>query len=371
MKLKNLLLSGSMCLFAIGAITQVKAQTVTTPRPVSPAAELKQTIGLTEITVNYSRPRVTDRNGQDRTGQIWGALVPYGFTSFGFGSGNPAPWRAGANENTIITFSDDVKVEGKDLKAGTYGFHLEVKEGNEATAIFSNNSTSWGSFFYDEKEDALRVPIKSKENAFTQILTYNFVDYTANSGVLALDWEKKRFEINISIDVHTIVFENFRNELRSTAGFGWQGPLAAAQYCLNNNINLDEALTWVDQSINNTRNFNNIFVKARLLNLKGQTENYNTMMTEAADLANIGQLNFLGYQLMGQGNVKKAIEFFQLNVKRNPNDANVHDSLGEAYKTNGDTKLAIKEFKKSLSLNPPAGTKANSEKHLKELGVNI
>lgn len=371
MKLKNLLLSGALSVFTIGTMFQANAQTVTTPRPVSPAAEMKQTIGLTEITVNYSRPRVISRQGQDRTGKIWGTLVPYGFNTVGFGAGNPIPWRAGANENTTITLSDDIKVEGKELKAGTYGFYIEVKENDEATAIFSNNSTSWGSFFYDETEDALRVPIKSKENSFTQVLTYNFVDYTTNSGVLALDWENKRFEINIAIDVHTVVLNNFRNELRSTAGFGWQGPVAAARYCLNNNVNLDEALTWVDQSINNTKNFQNVFVKAGLLKLKGDTENYDAMMDESAQLANKGQLNFLGYQLVGQGNVKKAIEFFVLNVKRNPTDANVHDSLGEAYKTNGDNKLAIKYFKKSLTLNPPAATKANSEKHLKELGVSI
>lgn len=347
------------------------AQTVTTPRSASPAGEVKQTIGISEITVNYSRPKVTSPQGQDRTDKIWGTLVPYGFNVAGFGAGNPAPWRAGANENTVITFSDDVKVEGKDLKAGSYGFFIEVKEGNEATAIFSNNISSWGSFFYNEAEDALRVPIKSKENAFTEVLTYNFVDFNSNSTVLALDWEKKRFEINLAFDVHEIVINNFKNELRSTAGFGWQGPLAAAQYCLNNKVHLDDAMTWVDQSINNTRNFNNVFVKARLVKLKGNDNLYNEMMDEASTLANIGQLNFLGYQLLGQGDTKKAIEFFKLNVKRNPTDANVHDSLGEAYRANGQDKLAIEMFKKSLSLNPPAGTKANSEKHLKELGVKL
>ena len=371
MKIYNLLQRTVVAVFMFGLMNSTYAQTVTTPRPVSPAAELKQTIGLTEITINYSRPKVISPQGQDRTGKIWGALVPYGFTTSGFGNGKPIPWRAGANENTTITISDDVKVEGKDLKAGTYGFFIEVKEGNEATAIFSNNSTSWGSFFYEESEDALRVPIKSKDNSFTQVLTYNLVDYTPNSCVLALDWEKKRFEINFSIDVHKIVLENFRNELRSTAGFGWQGSLAAARYCLNNNINVDEGIHWVDQSINNSKNFQNVFVKAGLLNLKGDTEGYNKMTDESAQLANIGQLNLLGYQLMGQGNLKKAIEFFELNVKRNPTDANVHDSLAEAYKANGDTKTAIKYFKKSLSLNPPPATKANSEKHLKELGVSI
>lgn len=371
MKNHNLLKVGALAFLLLSPFIKSTAQTVTTPRPVSPAAEVKQTIGISEVIVNYSRPKVTSPQGQDRTGQIWGTLVPYGFTVQGFGNGKPIPWRAGANENTTITFSDDVKVEGKDLKAGTYGFFIEVKENNEATAIFSNNSTSWGSFFYEESEDALRVPIKSKENNFTQVLTYNFVDYTANSTVLALDWEKKRFEVNLEFDVNEIVVTNFKKELRSTAGFGWQGPLNAAQYCLNNNIHLDEAMLWADQSINALKNFNNTFVKARLLNLKGDKENYNSLMSEAAELANINQLNLLGYQLMGQGDFKKAIEFFKLNVERNPTDANVHDSLGEAYKNNGQNDLAIESFKKSLSLNPPPAVRSNSEKHLKELGVKL
>lgn len=370
--MKRLLIVGAIALLLGAAmILTAHAQTVTTPRPVSPAAEVKQTIGLTEITVNYSRPKVTSQQGQDRTDNIWGGLVPYGFNVVGFGNGKPIPWRAGANENTTISFSHDVKIGGKDIKAGKYGLHIAVLEDNKATVILSSNTTSWGSFFYEESEDVLRFDITSLDNAPTEVLTYQFVDYSPNSTTLALDWEKKRFPISIEIDVHRIVLENFRNELRSTAGFGWQGPLGAARYCLNNNINHDEALAWVNQSISNTRNFQNVSTKAGLLNQKGDTENYNKLMDEAAEMANIGQLNFLGYQLMGQGNITKAIEMFKLNVERNPDNANVHDSLGEAYKNNGDNKLAIESFKKSLSLNPPPGVKANSERLLKELGEKL
>ena len=370
--MKKLLIVGAAALLlGIAMIATAHAQTVTTPRPVSPAAEVTQTIGLTQITVNYSRPKVTDARGQDRTGKIWGGLVPYGFTNLGFGNGKDNPWRAGANENTTISFSDDVKVEGKDLKAGTYGLHIAVLENDKATVIFSNNTTSWGSYFYEESEDVLRVDIATVENMPTEVLTYSFIDYTSNSTILALDWEKKRFPIKIDVDVHAIVLANFRNELRSTAGFGWQGPLDAARYCLNNNINNEEALAWVNQSIANNSNFQNVFTKAGLLNQKGDEENYIKLMEESAEQANVGQLNFLGYQLIGQGDFKKAIEFFQLNVKRNPNNANVHDSLGEAYRANGDNKLAIKSFQKALSLNPAQNVKVNSEKNLKELGVKI
>lgn len=370
--MKKLLIAGAVALL-LGAvmIISAQAQNVTTPRPVSPAAEVKQTIGITDIVVNYSRPKVTSPQGQDRSGNIWGGLVPYGFNTTNFGNGKPIPWRAGANENTVFTVSHDIKVEGKDLAAGTYGLHIEVKENDVATVIFSSNSTSWGSFFYEDSEDVLRVPIKTAEVAHTEVLTYNFIDFDATSTTLALDWEKKRFPIKIEVPVHEIVLANFRNELRSQAGFGWQGPLTAANYCFQNNINTEEALAWVDQSINANRNFQNVFTKARLLNQKGESTEYLKLMDEAAELANIGQLNFMGYQLMGQGKVDKAIEMFELNVKRNPENANVHDSLGEAYRTKGNNKMAEKSFRKSLSLNPPANVKANSERNLKEMGLKI
>ncbi|MBK8502244.1 MAG: DUF2911 domain-containing protein [Saprospiraceae bacterium] len=107
--------------------------------------------GLANVTVQYNSPDVTGPSGEDRTGKIWGTLVPYGLTNLGFGNGNPGPWRAGANENTVITFSNNVLIEGKELKAGAYGLHLIAKESGPWIWIFSNNTSQWGSFFYDEK----------------------------------------------------------------------------------------------------------------------------------------------------------------------------------------------------------------------------
>ena len=132
--------------FLFGTMT-VHSQGVTTPKRGSLPAEIMQTVGLTDITVNYSRPKLTAGNGTDRSGQIWGQLVSYGFFKSNFGNQGDNPWRAGANENTTITFSDNVKIEGKDLAAGTYGLHMAVFEDGKVTVIFSNNSTSWGSFF--------------------------------------------------------------------------------------------------------------------------------------------------------------------------------------------------------------------------------
>ncbi len=349
----------------------LQAQNVTTPRTVSYGAELSQTIGLTKITVNYSRPRVT-LNGNDRTGQIWGQQVPYELTKINFASNGEIPWRAGANENTTISFSHDVKIEGQDLASGVYGLHMIIHESDEATVIFSNNSSSWGSFWYNQSEDALRVKVKTEKIAHTEVLTYDFIAMDQDNGVLALSWESKRIPFKIDVDLHEQVLANMRNELRSIAGFGWQGYATAANYCMNNNVNLEEGLQWAELSINNQKQFGNLFAKAGILKLMGKPNaEVFPIADEAAQLANIGQLNFMGYQMLGQQEVDKAIEYFQLNVKKNPTDANVYDSLGEAYKTKGENKLAIKSFKKSLSLNPPANVKANSIKLLKELGVDV
>lgn len=360
---KPTLLNTIFILLLCVAFSQVHAQTITTPR-ASPATEITQTVGISNVTINYSRPLVKDR-------EVWGKLVPYGMNNLGFGTATAAPWRAGANENTTITFSDNAKIEGKDIAAGTYGLHIEVKEGDDATIIFSNNSTSWGSFFYDPTEDALKVDVKTAEISHMEQLTYNFENVGKNSAKVCLDWEKKRFPFNVSYNTDEIVMGNARNELRNIKGFGWQGPNSAAQYALRNNVNQEEALAWVDQSIKANKTFNNVMVKASLLKQKGNAVASMKLFDEAAKMGNIGQLNFLGYQMLNQHkNNAKAIEYFKLNAKKNPKIANVHDSLGEAYKINGDKKLAIKSLKKSLSLNPPANVKAYTIKQLKELGVD-
>lgn len=349
-------------------ITFINAQNVTTPRP-SPQAELKQKLGLTKVTVNYSRPQVVV-NGNDRTGKIWGGLVAYGFQKINFASQGEIPWRAGANENTVISFSDDVKVEGKALKAGKYGLHMAIHEDGKATVIFSKNTSSWGSFWYNPEEDALRVDVQTQEAPFTNILTFDFVDVGKDYGVLALTWEKKRIPFKIEVDVKEAVLASFRDEMRGVIGFGWQAPMSAANYCAQNNFNHEEALKWADLAVNRNKTVQTLTVKATLLNQMGKTPEAIAITDEAAQMANIGQLNNLGYAMLQNKQVDKAIEYFKLNVERNPDNANCHDSLGEALVAKGDKENAVKSFKKSLSLNPPPNVKANSLKYLKQLGVD-
>ena len=130
-----------------------------------------QRIGITDITINYHRPLIKGR-------KVWGGLVPYG-----------QPWRAGANENTTISFSDPVTIEGQPLAAGTYGLHMIPTE-TDWTIAFSKTNTAWGSFTYDKAEDALRVTVKPAASDFHEALTYDFDDLGPDSTVVTLRWEK-------------------------------------------------------------------------------------------------------------------------------------------------------------------------------------
>src|SRR5881394_1733021 len=178
---------------------------------VSQRGSVTQRIGLTDITITYHRPAVGGR-------EIWGKTVPYGKV-----------WRAGANENTTITVSDDVSVEGKPLAAGTYGLHT-IPDKDQWTVIFSKNSTSWGSFSYDEKEDALRVSAKPRAAESFDVLTYVFEDVKADSAAATLRWEKLAVPFRVSVDVKAVVLQSIRNELRSVGGFSWGGYDEAAQW---------------------------------------------------------------------------------------------------------------------------------------------
>lgn len=329
-------------------------------------AKVNQRIGNTDVTIIYSRPSVNDR-------EVWGKLVPYGMNNLGFGTAKESPWRAGANENTIIKFTDDVTIEGQPLEAGKYGLHMIVNEGNTATIIFSKNYGAWGSYFYDPAEDALRVDVTTTEIAHTELLTYVFDEVDATSATASLYWEKKRIPVKVAVDVPDLVLAEVRNQLQNSPGFNRQSWEQAANYAMNNGGDLEEAMGWIDSAREgkffSQKTFGNTALKMQLLLKMGKKDDALAMVEEAAVMANMNQLNALGYRLLGMGEHDMAVKYFKLNVKNNPKNANVYDSLGEAYKTKGDKKNAIKNLKKSLTLNPPPAVKANSEKLLKELGA--
>lgn len=351
----------SLCLLLVCFFSlNVNGQQITTPNGASPAAKVSQTIGISTIEVSYSRPSVKGR-------KIWGALVPYGWNVQGFGLGNKAPWRAGANENTTIRFSHDAKVEGQKVQAGTYGLFFVVNENNTGEVILSKEYRSWGSFFYDEKNDQVRAKIKLQDIAPTELLTYDFINLDKNSTQLVLNWERKQFPVKIEFAVDEIVLANAAEELKGPTGFNWQGYSSAANYAVQNKLGYDQALVWIDKALNQNRSFTTLSVKSQLLTATGKTEEADKIMKEAVDKATEVELNAYGYQLLGMDKTDKAIEIFLLNTQKNPKSANCWDSLGEAYAKKGDKKNAVASYKKSLSLNPSQAVKISSETSLKKL----
>lgn len=320
-------------------------------------AEVSQWIGPVKVTINYSSPAVHAANGTDRTGHIWGELVPYGLTNLGFGTTTAGPWRAGANENTTIHFSHDVKINGKDLKAGTYGLHLIVEKDKPWTYIFSNNSTSWGSFFYNDKEDALRVTTTPSESDFTEYLTYTFEERKPTSAVTALYWENKKIPFTVEVpNVNDIYVAALRNELRNSQGFSFLNFANAANFCATNKINLEEALTWADAAISapfiGQENFFTLQTKAAVQRAMGRENDAMLTMDKAINhpTATVAQIHGYGRTLLNAGNNDKAMEIFKLNAKRNPNDKfTTNVGLARGYTAIGDKKNAIKFWEVALN----------------------
>ena len=297
----------------------------------SPKSSISQMVGLTEIAITYHRPAVNKRT-------VWGDLVPY-----------DEVWRAGANENTTISFSTPVTVNGKPLAAGTYGLHMIPTKG-DWTIAFSTVNTAWGSFSYDEKEDALRVTATPKAAEFEERLSFRFDDPTEKSVTVAMNWEKVEVPFTVEVDTPSVVVASLRNQLRGLPRFGWQGWNGAAAYAMRNKVNLDEALTWVDRSISMQENFTNLRTKAGILEAKGDTKTAAELRDKAMKIATEADINQYGYQLLGAGKTDEAIEIFRKNVKDHPKSWNTYDSLAEAYERKGDKKLAAENYRKAQSM---------------------
>ena len=218
------------------------AQQIDLPRP-SPNASVTQTVGVTDITIKYSRPGVKGR-------EIWGKLVPYGEV-----------WRAGANENTTIKFSTPVKVDGHELPAGVYGFQVIPNQG-DWTVIFSKDANEWGAFTYKPEHDALRIQVKPEPADFRERMGFDFEDVTDTAAKVVLSWEKLKAPFTVEVDTPALVQAKLKDAVR------WQTPFQAANYCLQNNTCLDEASHWLDASLAIQENYSNLRAKALLLSKK-------------------------------------------------------------------------------------------------------
>jgi len=351
----------------IFTLTSVNAQQVTlSPSGGNQKASVSQWIGLVKVTVDYSSPDVTDSRGNSRKGKIWGQLVPWGMpdNSNGFGSAKFLPWRAGANDNTVLTVSHDVKVEGKDLPAGSYGIHMSPSEDGNWTIIFSKNTSSWGSYTYTPDEDALRVQVKTASHEYREWLTYEFIDRQADQTTCALIWEELKVPFTIEVpNLTQLYIENMKDELRSTAGFTWQGYNQAANFCLQNNTELELALQWAEASISapyaGRKNFTTLATKAQVLAKLNKQAEAEKVMEEAIKhpTATMQQVHQYARQLIAQGKKEKALEVFEMNRENNPEDTfTTLVGLARGYHATGNKKKAIKYFKEAAKGAPSGQT---------------
>jgi hypothetical protein len=302
-------------------------------------ALVSQRIGITDITINYHRPLANGR-------QVWGKLVPYGQV-----------WRAGANENTIITFSDPVTIEGQSLDKGTYGLHMIPAE-TEWTIIFSKNSTAWGSFTYKQDEDALRVKVKSQTGDMHDALAYDFDDVKADSAVVTMRWEKVAVPFKVHVNVNDIVTASIHQQIHGMNQYYWEGPDDAAQYFLVNKINLDEALKYEDLSIQNEERYDNLMNKSKVLEAMGRKQDADSFRAKALDKANALQLYVYGRQLQGEKKQDEALAVYQSTAKKFPDYWTTHLGMARVYSAKGDFDNAVKEVKLSFKDAPDANKNA-------------
>jgi len=304
----------------------------------SQRATISQRIALTDVTVVYHRPLVAGR-------KVFGGIVPYGQV-----------WRAGANENTTIEFSDPVTIEGQALPKGTYGLHM-IPTAQSWTVIFSRNSTSWGSFTYDEKEDALRVTVTPAAGEMHEALTYQFDDVKPDSAVVTLLWDKVAVAFHVGAD-REATLANIRNQMRGQAQYIWDGPDDAAAWCADNKINLGEALRWSDRSIQIEDRFENEMTKSRILKeLKRDTEAA-AARDKAMELGNAAQLYTFGRQALAQGSKTEALAYFRVVVKRFPDHWLAHLAQSRLSVAAGDFPSALKEIQAAQTGAPEANKPA-------------
>jgi len=304
-------------------------------------ASVSEWIGITKVTVDYNRPGVKGREGK-----IWGSLVHYGFKDLNYGTSKAAPWRAGANENTTIEFSTDVSVEGKPLPAGKYGFFVAMGP-DKATLVFSKFNTAWGSFYYDPKDDALRVEVPVlKLQESVEWLKYEFSDQTEDSAVLSLQWEMVKIPFAVAVDLPKLQVESFRREFNSGNFYRyWQNMQTAAEYCLVNNINLEEGLSWAERSINTffgESNFLTLSTYAGLVEKMNRKHEADSVMRKALPMGTPVQLLMYGSNLNKMKKHKEAFDIFEINYNRNPKDTYAFLGMMMGHYFLGNKKEAIK-----------------------------
>jgi hypothetical protein len=238
-------------------VTIVNAQVQLRIPRISQGAKVSQIVGLSEVSITYHRPGVKGR-------EIWGNVVKY-----------DEVWRAGANEPTLITFSDEVTIEGKKLGAGTYRFLVLPSKTGDWTLIFNSETKNWGTV-YDAKYDSLKLTVKPESGANEEWMSFSFTDLTPASARVVLAWEKIRLSFKAEF--------NILSKLQASVG-NWQMLNSAARFALDNKMYAEEGFAWVERSIALDKNARNLQTKAELLAQTGKVKDAIAVAEEAVKIA--------------------------------------------------------------------------------------
>jgi tetratricopeptide (TPR) repeat protein len=311
-------------MFAV-SFCQAQSALLDLPRN-SQDAQVTQTIGITNVTVKYSRPLVNGR-------KVWGSLVPYGDV-----------WRAGANENTVITFADPVSIEGKPLDKGTYGLFMIATE-NQWTIIFSKISSAWGAFTYKQDEDVLRVTVKPTASDFHDALVYEFDDLNPDSAVVTLRWDKLAVPFKVSVNVPQVVEQSLAKQFRGIVQYTWVSYDDAANYFLDAKIDLPEGLKYADLSIQAEERYDNLMTKSRILAAMGKADEAKTFATQALTKADAPQSYQYARQLQRDGKQDEAFAVFRTIAKKYPTNLFAYAGLSRIAVGAGSYDEAVNEMK--------------------------
>jgi len=340
------------------------------PNGYTKKASVSEQIGLTQVTITYHRPAVKGREGK-----IWGGVVHKGFIDQGFGNRKPAPWRAGANENTVIEFDQDITAEGQVLPKGKYALFIAY-DSLESILIFSRRTDAWGSFFYNEKEDALRVKVKPQSTGVSvENLKYEFTNQSLNSAVIVLSWEKLAIPFKVQVDHLKQQFEALAAESQNPRGFTSQGLTIAANWCLQNNYNLEKGLEWATLATNagfpgDPTSFSALTTKAALLEKLGKADEASAVVKTALPFGTASQLQQFGRQLLSTKKPKAALEIFEFSYNKNPDQFITLVGMARGLSANGDFAKAIDYANKALPLAPNDVNKQAVQAMIEKLKAN-
>lgn len=349
--MKKYFLFTAVILFSFCGLSQVPYNAAL-PNGYTKKAMVQEQVGLTNVTIAYHRPAVKGREGK-----IWGQTVHIGFVNPGFGTSKAAPWRAGANENTIITFDDDVKVEGQHLPKGSYGFFIAY-DPTECIIIFSKKTDGWGSFFYNEKDDVLRVKVKPRSiDKSVENLQYSFTEQTPNSATIVLSWEKLSIPFKVEVDLLKQQFEALVAESQNPRGFTPQGLNVAANWTLQNDYQLEKGLEWATLASGanfpgDPTSFPALSTRSLLLNKLGRVDEATAIIKNALPYGNVNQLQQLGRQLISLKQPKTALEIFQYNYNKNPQLFTTLVGMARGFSANGEYSKAMEFASKALVVAP-------------------